>query len=81
MSTEDGQRFAKEHGLMFFETSALTSDNVETLFSTAAKNIYDGILTNKFDADEYGEIVGIKEGNVELTKAQRNQSLSKVTLE
>ena len=28
MSTEEGQRFAEEHGLRFFETSCLTPFNV-----------------------------------------------------
>ena len=45
---------------MFYETSALAATNVEEVFTRAAKDVYEGILTNKFDADEYGEIVGVK---------------------
>lgn len=29
VSTEEGERFAKEHGLIFMETSAKTAYNVE----------------------------------------------------
>ena len=35
----------------------------------AAREIYEGVLTQKFDADGNGEIVGIKPGNVQLTPA------------
>ena len=32
VSTEEGQRFAKEEGLVFLETSAKSSENVEDAF-------------------------------------------------
>jgi len=32
VSTEEGQRFAEEHNLIFMETSAKTSANVEAAF-------------------------------------------------
>ena len=32
VSTEEGERFAKENGLIFLETSAKTSFNVEQAF-------------------------------------------------
>ncbi len=54
--------FAKKNGLIFFETSAKTSAGVEETFVQATKQIYEGILQNKYDAD--GEAVGIKAGNM-----------------
>jgi Ras-related protein Rab-2A len=36
VSFEEGQIFAKKNGLMFFETSAKTSHNVEKAFMSTA---------------------------------------------
>ena len=36
ISSEDGERYAREIGATFFETSALTGEGVRTLFETAA---------------------------------------------
>ena len=36
ISSEDGERYAREIGAKFFETSALTGEGVRTLFETAA---------------------------------------------
>lgn len=33
VSTEEGEQFAKEHGLIFMEASAKTAQNVEEVFS------------------------------------------------
>ena len=33
VSTEEGQKFAQEHGLLFIETSAKTSKNVEEVMN------------------------------------------------
>ena len=61
--------------MAFFETSALSGEAVEDMFISAAKDIYEGILTQKFDQDDKGEIVGVKEGNVQLTAAQRSLAI------
>ena len=39
VSYEEGERFAKAHNLVFIETSAKLSTNVEEAFSVAAENI------------------------------------------
>ena len=37
VSTEEGEKFAKKNGLVFFETSAKTAEGVENTFTNAAK--------------------------------------------
>ncbi|KAJ6244139.1 rab2a [Anaeramoeba flamelloides] len=40
VSYEEGEKFAKEHGLLYYETSANTSTNIEKVFEETAKSIY-----------------------------------------
>jgi GTPase SAR1 family protein len=43
VTTEEGEAFAREHGLVFMETSAKTAHNVEEAFIHTARKIYDKI--------------------------------------
>ena len=52
VSYDEGQKFAKMNNLIFFETSALEATGVEEMFTTAARDVYDGILTQRFDTDD-----------------------------
>ena len=40
---QEGEKFAKEHDLIFMETSAKTAHNVEEAFIGTAKKIYEKI--------------------------------------
>ncbi|KAL3139683.1 GTP-binding protein yptc4 [Trebouxia sp. C0009 RCD-2024] len=60
VSTEEGEQFAKEHGLVFLETSAKTAHNVEDAFINTARKIYEKIDTGVFDVSN--ESYGIKVG-------------------
>jgi len=60
VSTEEGEQFAKENGLIFIETSAKTAANVEEAFINTAKKIYEKILKGAFDVTN--ETYGIKLG-------------------
>mmetsp|Transcript_23363 Transcript_23363/g.59902 ORF Transcript_23363/g.59902 Transcript_23363/m.59902 type:complete len:104 (-) Transcript_23363:140-451(-) len=60
VTTEEGEAFAKEHGLVFLETSAKTAHNVEEAFINTARKIYEKIEQGVFDVSN--ESYGIKVG-------------------
>ncbi|RRT41255.1 hypothetical protein B296_00057956 [Ensete ventricosum] len=60
VSTEEGEQFAKEHGLIFMEASAKTAQNVEEAFIKTAAMIYKKIQDGVFDVSN--ESYGIKVG-------------------
>ncbi|KAG6522750.1 hypothetical protein ZIOFF_019902 [Zingiber officinale] len=49
VSAEEGEQFAKDHGLIFMEASAKTAQNVEEAFIDTATNIYKKIQDGVFD--------------------------------
>ena len=61
VSTEEGERFAKEHGLIFMETSAKTAHNVEESFLQTSTMIYDNIDKGVYDLSS--DKSGIRVGN------------------
>ncbi|KAL2483821.1 ras-related protein RABB1c [Forsythia ovata] len=70
ISTEEGEQFAKEHGLIFVEASAKTAQNVEEAFIKTAATIYkrlqDGVLElNGHNGIQvgYGAIPGSSDGS------------------
>uniref|UniRef100_A0A8C0KY63 Ras-related protein Rab-2B n=1 Tax=Canis lupus dingo TaxID=286419 RepID=A0A8C0KY63_CANLU len=50
----EGEAFAREHGLIFMETSAKTACNVEEAFINTAKEIYRKIQQGLFDVHNEG---------------------------
>ena len=60
VSVEEGEAFAKEHGLLFMEASAKTANNVEEAFITTATTIYNKIKQGVLDVSN--ETYGIKVG-------------------
>ncbi|KAH9259302.1 hypothetical protein BASA81_002345 [Batrachochytrium salamandrivorans] len=60
VSTEEGAKFAQEHGLIFLEASAKTAVNVEEAFVNTASAIYDNILSGVYDIRN--ESYGVKMG-------------------
>jgi len=62
VSFSEGEQFAKENGLIFFETSAKTASNVEEAFIRTAQKIYEKIQTGVYDVSN--ETNGIKIGMI-----------------
>lgn len=60
VSREEGEAFAKQHGLVFMETSAKTAHNVEEAFIGTAKTILSAIDEGVFNP--HNEAHGIKVG-------------------
>lgn len=58
VSTNEGETFAKEHGMTFFESSAKTGKNVEEIFKTSAKEIAKRLKNGEYDLEE--DETGIK---------------------
>ncbi|KAG8140839.1 hypothetical protein E2320_003555 [Naja naja] len=58
---EEGEAFAREHGMVFMETSAKTSANVEEAFLNTAKAIYRKIQQGELDISNEGN--GIRIGS------------------
>uniref|UniRef100_A0A7R9VA95 Uncharacterized protein n=1 Tax=Chlamydomonas euryale TaxID=1486919 RepID=A0A7R9VA95_9CHLO len=64
VTTEEGEAFAREHGLIFLETSARTAHNVEDAFVNTSREIYAKIQDGVFDLsnESYGIKVGYNAG-------------------
>jgi len=77
VSTEEGEQFAKENGLIFIETSAKTAANVEEAFINTAKKIYEKIQKGVFDVSN--ESYGIKLGPMQETSSISNDEGTKAT--
>ncbi|KAJ1611267.1 putative Rab2 GTPase [Cryptosporidium canis] len=52
VTTEEGMEFAEQNGLLFIETSAKTSKNVEEAFAKTAEKIYRNILDGIYDLSD-----------------------------
>jgi len=64
VTVEEGEQFAKEHGLAFLETSAKTAYNVDESFTQTAQAIYEKIQAGQFDIsnESFGIRLGTQQG-------------------
>ena len=66
VSFDEGEQFAKNNNMMFYETSAKTGKNVNEIFENTVNNISKKIEENYYDLenDSCGIKVGMIEGNL-----------------
>eukprot|EP01035_Chromulina_nebulosa_P018402 gene18402-24104_t len=66
VSTQEGEEFAKQNGLLFIETSAQSAVNVELAFVNLAEAIYNKIKDGVINPND--ENIGIQLGNLAKPK-------------
>jgi len=57
VSREEGERFARENGLFFLETSSKTAQNVEEAFINVAKDIFEKVESGKISLETHDSVV------------------------
>ena len=70
---EEGEAFAREHNLIFMETTAKTAANVKEAFIKSAREIYDKIQEGIFDVNN--EANGIKIGPVQSHRGNKSDQV------
>ena len=60
ISTDDGREFAKENNMLFIETSALESTNIEESFLLIIKEICDNYKSDSEDEESKQRKINIK---------------------
>ena len=70
---EEGEDLAEKHNMLFYETSALSGKNIDTLFNDAVKEIISKINKNYYDLNDNntGIIVGIRKNNKNETSKKK----------
>jgi len=71
VSTEEGAKFAQEHSLLFIETSAKTSKNVEEAFTKPAAHIYQRVQDGEIDPSDQSS--GVQIG---ITSSSQSQPIN-----
>ncbi|AIO01099.1 ras-related protein rab-2a, putative [Leishmania panamensis] len=74
VSREEGEAFARSNGLMFMETSAKTSKNVDDAFLQTAALIYDNVQLGVIDASVVSGRPGMPTSNTHTANVNANNN-------
>ena len=74
VSTEEGEDFANMNGMPFFETSAKSGENIDSIFTNTATEICHKIEEGCYDVtnDSCGIKVGISDGRKTISGMMTN---------
>ena len=72
ISKEEGEEFARKHGLFFVETSARTAEQIEKAFILTTEGVYEKVKRGAFDVHD--DSSGIKEGMLRESQLTRQFS-------
>ncbi|XP_053575894.1 ras-related protein Rab-25 [Bombina bombina] len=73
---EEAKAYADNNGLLFIETSALDSTNVEMAFETILRDIYQKVLKSKGGSPKNNTVTLTKEDSTVQSEAQSTQTKS-----
>jgi len=59
VSYEEGEKFARDHGLGFIETSAKNNESIEEAFMETAKKIYDKAEKGELDTNTFLNLLSL----------------------
>ena len=80
VSYEEGENFAENNNMLFFETSAKNGDNIEKIFEESVKLINKNINEGKYNLED--DACGIKkykiEKNINIEEFENEGSIAKV---
>ncbi|KAG5494756.1 hypothetical protein GH5_03176 [Leishmania sp. Ghana 2012 LV757] len=76
VSREEGEAFARRNGLMFMETSAKTSQNVDDAFLQTAAHIYENVQLGMIDASVVSGRPGTQANNTQSQNANASHNNS-----
>ena len=73
VSKEEGEKFAEENDLVFFETSALTGNNIEEIFVQSATELVKRLESGELKADFNNSGIKVFNYNKDFEKNSKNK--------
>ena len=68
VSREEAEKFAKENGLSYVETSAKTAENVDYVFTKSAESIYENVKAGLISVEQEEDVADLDSNNSQEKK-------------